>query len=326
MLEDLVIQFFSAKPRREIAVYLLLVGKKTLSNLYAALEHAQLQWLQLYPTLAREDFQAAVERLVRAGALTRTETGLILNQPEAKQRAAARLPLPAHYAAQLDVQGFEQRLLLGVQVVSEARYHARAYRPVSSDWATQQAIRRWSRAVALPTVISELTAAFAALPDATANRLAARFVGHDYVGDAPTDGLRDQLGDVDALSQLILVIAAHPEWLTLHQLWGGPKSLLSASNRQACALATAGASRETIATQLRLRPSTVNEHLLGATILGWQPPITALIPVAVMGALTALPRPLDPDYHHLLAAVPEADFFAVRLAQILDLQGRWPNE
>ncbi|WP_054661807.1 hypothetical protein [Lacticaseibacillus camelliae] len=100
MLTDFVVQLFDEQPRRETAAYMLLNGKKTLSVLFAALQHGQLQWLQLYPTLGRADFQAAVKQLVNAHALTHTETGLVLTDPAAKMQAAARVPLPTHY--QLD--------------------------------------------------------------------------------------------------------------------------------------------------------------------------------------------------------------------------------
>ena len=70
LLTDLAIQFFDTQPRRERAVFGLLAGKKTISNLYAALTHQQLQWLQLYPSLSKELFLQAVAQLKMHGQLT----------------------------------------------------------------------------------------------------------------------------------------------------------------------------------------------------------------------------------------------------------------
>lgn len=324
MLTDLVVQLFDDRPRRETAVYMLLNGKKTLSVLFAALQHDQLQWLQLYPTLAREDFQAAVAELVKAGTLQQSGAELTLADPAAKTAAAKRLPLPVHYQPWMGLAGFEQRLLLGVQAVSEASFHENQYRPAVRDWATQQAVRRWyqtSNAAALP---QELTAAFTALPQASADRLASRLIGHDFVGSAQPAGLFGMLQTLDDLGQLVMLIAAHPEWPAVNQLWGGKVKLLSPSNYRACQLIEAGQTREQVSKQLRLKPSTVNEHLLGATIFGWLPPVKALYSPALLAAFAQVP-PLEQDYQKLLAAVPEAEFFHVRLFQILNLQGRWPR-
>ncbi|WP_225047292.1 hypothetical protein [Lacticaseibacillus kribbianus] len=326
MLDELIVQFFSATPRRPTAVYFLLTGKKTISILFAALQHHQLQWLQLYPTLRRGDFQAAVARLTQAKTLVETEDGLVLAQPEAAAAAAAVLPRPAHYRADWDLDGFARRLVLAVQAVSEARFENRRYRPAVDDWATQQAVRRWYQTTATPVdaLPGELTAAFAALPEATADRLANRLIGHHFVGGAAAVGLAGELRRQDDLGRLVAAIAAHPEWAALGGLWGGPRSLISTSNRAACELAEAGVPRAAIQARLRLKESTVNEHLLGAAILGWQPP-AGLFSKALTAAFDAVADPHEPDYRALLAAVPQADFFHVRLYQILQLQGRWQH-
>ncbi|WP_125703286.1 hypothetical protein [Lacticaseibacillus daqingensis] len=326
MLDDLVIQFFSLHPRREVAVYLLLTGKKTLSTLYSALQHNQLQWLQLLPDLGRDEYQAAVARLVAQRAVARQASGIVLTDPARQAEARQRVPLPQAFRAEWGASAFDQRLSLAVQVLSEAQFKNRRYQPVTNDWHTQQRVRQWTRHVNAKAVVAELTAAFAALPTAQADRLARRFVAHGFVGDARADGLAAHLADLDAVSALIAQLVAHPEWAQLNALWGGPVALFSPSSYQAVALADQGVARAAIAAQLRLKPSTVNEHLLAATIMGWQPPIAQLIPAPVRAALAGQSDPHEQDYQKLLAAVPTSDFFAVRLFQILMLQGRWPND
>lgn len=324
MLTDFVVQLFDEQPRRETAAYMLLNGKKTLSVLFAALQHGQLQWLQLYPTLGRADFQAAVKQLVNAHALTNTGTGLVLTHPAAKMQAAGRVPLPTHYQPWMGVREFEQRLLLAVQAVSEAAYHNNQYQPAVRDWGVQQFVRRWYAQNRQGKFAAELTAAFALLPSAAANRLAARLIGHEFVGGAQAEDLAGAFLHLDDLARLVGLIAEHADWPALQSLWGGRVALLSASNYRACQLVDAGRTREQVGAQLHLKPSTVNEHLLAATIFGWQPPVERLYSPALRQAFAQV-DPHELDYQKLLAAIPGAEFFHVRLFQILNLQGRWPR-
>ena len=145
MLTDFVIQFFSEQPRRERAVFGLLTGKQTISILYAALIHQQLQWLHLYPSLSKEAFSAAITTLKVQRMLRETETGLILTEKgqHLKQAAVTQLPFPTHYQPWMNLPVFAPRFFLGVQVLSEASYANRAYQPISVNWATQQVVKQW---------------------------------------------------------------------------------------------------------------------------------------------------------------------------------------
>ncbi|WP_461213098.1 helix-turn-helix domain-containing protein [Lacticaseibacillus sp. GG6-2] len=323
MLDDLLIQFFDAQARRETSVYLLLIGKKTLSILYAALSHHQLQWLQLYPTLQRADYQAAIARLVAEGALKAGANGLVLADEAAKAAAAQRVPLPEHYRPDLAVHDSVPKFQLAVQVLSEASYHERRYRPVVQDWAVQQAVRRWWQDCDVPSATAALEAAFATLPQASADALAHRLVGHAYVGDARPADLAGWLHGIDELAQLISVIATSPATSAWYRLWGGPKPLGTASAYQVLALITQGRSKAQAAAQLRLKPSTINEHLLTVVIEGADLPLTQFYTVEQRQALSQ--QDATAGYSALMAAVPDCDFFQVRLYQILRLQGRWPD-
>ncbi|WP_338216074.1 hypothetical protein [Lacticaseibacillus salsurivasis] len=322
MLEDFMIQFFSDQPRRGPAVYLLLTGKKTLSILFSALQHHQLQWLQLYPTLARTDFQAALNTLIAQKRLVETDAGLVLGADSLD--SANKVPLPEAYQPWMGLAEFERRLLLAVQVVSEASFDNRRYRPAVAEWATQQAVRDWLKHVESANFVSELTAAFTTLPTPVADRLAQRLVGHDFVGAAQVGSLTASLEATNDLALLVAAIAQQ-KWPALWTLWGGPTPLLPPNAKLVCDRFARGESRQQIAQQMRLRPSTVNEHLLEATILGWQPPVGQVYPAAVKAALTAY-QGQQLDYQALLDAVPGSEFFQVRLFQILDLQGRWPHD
>ncbi|EGF34464.1 hypothetical protein AAULR_10655 [Lacticaseibacillus rhamnosus MTCC 5462] len=49
-------------------------------------------------------------------------------------------------------------VLLAIQVLSEASYHSQAYRPISTDWANQQAVKRWYRQLNIESAIADLIA------------------------------------------------------------------------------------------------------------------------------------------------------------------------
>ncbi|MCI1985951.1 MAG: helix-turn-helix domain-containing protein [Lactobacillus sp.] len=325
MLDDLLIQFFNAQPRRLAAVYLLLTGKRTLSVLYAAMQHQQLQWLQVYPTLDRADYQAAVTRLQKQGYLQETATGWVLADTAAQQAAAARLPLPHAYHAELGVHDFSARFFLAVQVLSEASYGQKAYRPLTNDWVVQQAVRAWWAKSQPTAAVAELTAAFSQLPDATATLLTRHMVGHGFVGPGSLATVAAQFAELEAVAELITVIAAHPQWQALNRLWGGKQPIGSATMYQALALSQAGWPKAQIGQRLKLKPSTVDEHLLTAAIYGAQLPVASFYSPAQFAQLQALVPRAQEAYQTLLAAVPGSEFFQIRLFQILCFTGRWPS-
>lgn len=325
-LTDLIIQFFDDEPRRPTSLFGLLSGKKTLSILYAALLHDQLQWLGLLPGLARPEFDAVVSRALATGLLQTTAAGAVRVAPAATVTAAAtRVPLPTAFQPQLGVAEFAARFYLAVQVLSEASFGDNHYRPLTDDWPTQQWVRGWYRQVTPATAITALTAQFDQLPVAAADRLAARLIGHDYVGRGVAATLAETLQETQALSLLLHQLTAAPAADSWRALWGGPRALLSPSNEQALALANQGASREAIGRRLRLKPSTVNEHLLTGVIFGASLPLARFYSPATITALTDLTDPQYTNYHALLTTFPDLDFFQVRLYQILTYQERWPQ-
>ncbi|KRK73388.1 hypothetical protein [Lacticaseibacillus nasuensis] len=316
---EIIIALFDNRPRRPASVYNLLVGKKTLSTLYAALLHDQLQWVGLLPDLARSEFDDVIAAATRQGDLVTHQTGLTATR-------ASTVTLPASYQPWMDIDGFAGRFYLAVQSLSEASFSNRQYRPVTPDWATQAWVRQWYRQLAQPQAIAELTALFAALPAPAANRLALGLVGHDYVGSGLSLTPAARLADIEAFSALLARLDAEPQrYPSWAQLWGGRHAILSATNAQALALAAQGANRVQIQAALRRKMSTVNEHLLVGAIFGAEFPLDAFYPPAQKRQFDAQALGDPEDYQQLLAAVPGSDFFQVRLFQILTLQGRWPQ-
>lgn len=314
MLDDFLLQFFDDQPRRATSLYLLLTGKKTLSVLFAALEHQQLQWLHLYPTLSRPDFQAAIDRLLAAHYLEKTETGLVCAEPV----APSAISLPTAYQPWMGVHTFSPKFHLAVQMLSEASFHNARYRPVTQDWAIQQQLRHWWQQIDRQTTISELKALLDAIGDEAATNLLNTMIGHEFVGA----GNVNEIAQIQALAQLIAQLDAGvaPDW---HMLWGGRKPLGTKTQYAALQMIQQGTRREVVSQRLRLKPSTINEHLLGAAIFGAELPLERLYPQVMIDSLTQVDSSLN--YQELLDQIPDSDFFQIRLFQILSLQGRWPH-
>ncbi len=314
MLDDFLFQFFDEKPRRATSLYLLLTGKKTLSVLFAALEHQQLQWLHLYPTLLRPDFQAAIARLLNAHHLEKTETGLKRVEPIAAQTSS----LPTAYQPWMGVHTFTPKFQLAVQMLSEASFHNARYRPVTQDWAIQQQLRQWWQKIDRQTTIAELKTLLDAIGDEAAINLLNTMIGHDFVGA----GNVTEIAQIQALAQLITQLDAGiaPSW---HMLWGGRKPLGTKTQYVALQMIQQGATAELVSQRLHLKPSTINEHLLGAAIFGADLPLARLYPQAMIKTLAQADARLN--YQQLLDQIPNSDFFQIRLFQILSLQGRWPH-
>ena len=313
MLDDFLLQFFDDQPRRATSLYLLLTGKKTLSVLFAALEHQQLQWLHLYPTLSRPDFQAAIDRLQAAHHLEKTDSGLVLGDVSVQLKK-----LPTAYQPWMGLHAFSPKFHLAVQMLSEASFHNARYRPVTQDWAIQQQLRQWWQHLDRQTAISELKALLEALGDEAAANILSTMIGHDFVGA----GQVDDISQIQALAQLIAQLDAGlaPSWQIL---WGGRKPLGTKTQYAALQMIQQGATREQVSQRLHLKPSTINEHLLGAAIFGADLPLAQLYPVAMVAQLNQADAHLN--YQPLLEQIPDSNFFQIRLFQILSLQGRWPH-
>ncbi|MFD1433164.1 helix-turn-helix domain-containing protein [Lacticaseibacillus yichunensis] len=326
MLTALLLQLFGDDPRRETGVYLLLTGKRTVSVLYAGMRAHILQWLLLYPTLARTDYQAAIAQLIRAGVLAKTDSGLILTDKNAQVRAAQAIQLPDAYRPWMGLTAFDQRLTLAVQAVSENGAGVHHYRPAVSDWGVQQQVRRWYKQGIQPhTFADELQSLFAALPQAAGDVLAAGFIGHEFVGSGQGD-LATQMRRTQALAQLVTLLDENTQkWPQTAALWGGRQAIFPRTQTQIVDLLDQGFSREAIGQRLRVRPSTVNEHLLTAAIMGQALPLEGLFPAGVKGAFDQVPDAAETNYQTILTQVPASDFFQVRLFQILQFQGRWPE-
>jgi len=295
----------------------LLTNKKTISNLYAALQHQQLSRLHLYPTLSRENFQASIQRLKQAQLIAVTDEGAIITPAGRKQQQADFLP--QDYRPWMNLVQFEPRLYLGVQVLSEASFANRKYQPVITDYATQQQVKQWYRQVGRRSGIAELTAAFAMLAPDVANRLASLFIGHDFAGTAVIQHLADQMRHLDDLSQLVSLIDQHAEWPALQQLWGGRLPLISPSAARSLDGLNRGLTIPQIASATRLRPSTVMEHIQLAALFGANIPVDQLYTPAEQAALV----PLQGENHQTIIDATGLDFFHVRLFQILAVQQRW---
>ncbi|KRO18285.1 helix-turn-helix domain-containing protein [Lacticaseibacillus saniviri] len=320
MLPEFIIQFFEDQPRRPLAVHGLLTGKKTISNLFAALLHQQLDALLLYPTLDRDQFQAAIKQLTQKKLLEATDQGLVLTDHGEAFASRHRDLLPSHYQPALMPHQFLPRFFLGVQVLSEGSYHHSAYEPTTNDFAVQQAIKRWYHQpnFTVAAAIDELHALFETLPQDVADRLSNQLVGHDFAGSLAVTDLQQSMQQRDDICVFLQTLVPEQLWWAL---WGGPTDPVSASANRTIEALNQGMSVAQIATRYRYKESTVNEHLLLGAIYGRQLPLEQFYRPEERAALTGQSVT---SYQTIMAQGPFS-FFQVRLYQILMIQGRWPQ-
>ncbi|WP_164847974.1 helix-turn-helix domain-containing protein [Lacticaseibacillus hulanensis] len=322
MFDDIFIQMLAETPRRPLSVWGIISGRKTASVLFAGLEYGILQWQGLTPQCPRSAILSATAKLVQAGYATDDGTAIALTQSglAEKRRAAVRTPLPVHYAPDNNVRVFGNRLFLAVQAVSEAMAGNAQYVPVSADWQVQRYVRSWYKhwATRLQDVASELTAAFARLPEQTADNLAGQFVGHGYNGRVQAS---DWLTNLDELSALVQVVWQNVKTMpALAALWGGPTPQAGPKAEYCVQLFESGQSLETIAQELGRKQSTVNEYLLTYAILVRPLAPELLASAGQIAALTASWAAGVRSYQELLQCSPELTFMQVRLFQIAQLR------
>lgn len=347
-MNSYILRFFSYhQPRRVRVIENLLVNRRTVANLFWGQQYGLLQWLGANRSLTRREYDTTIDELVAQGLLVvddqqqaRLTVAGVQRQEEDRDHQYQPHFLDWYWLANTNRLG--QRLLLGMQVVSELAYHNVRYAPVTVGYGHLLAVKQWfaraNRDQLAATVyrdLTQLTTGLAGADPRLATVLTDGLVGHDLpawtnaqfgqqLGMAPADML--------VLSHdLLLGVAAYCQHVPgpLHDLLApllneGP---LSKSAVQTLNLYQHGHSLTQIAAQRHLKLSTVREHLLEVAILcpaqlDWD----QLLPARKRAALVK--RYPDPDvttWHFQSQADDDgAAFFDYRLFQIY--QGREAHE
>lgn len=340
MDEEQLMEWLSAtSPRRIRVIENVLVGKRSVSTLYWGMRYQRLDWLGYDRQVTRQEMDRAVASLVDQQFVTVADNQATLTA--AGQAAKAKLLTtryqPRAFATRLtvDVATFWQRLLLAVQVVSEASYHERHYYPLQMPWAIKQFIKRWYqrfRTSDLSTTFQTTLEQFLAEQD---DQLAVIFSqslsGHQQPGTTLAQ-LTRLTGRTTAELMRIRVdlTCLLVQWLQQSTserlpainalLVGLEQSPVSQSAQETLSAFNQGRSLTAISEARRLKPSTVREHLLEAAIFL---PITAVdyqraLPGKLMATLTTRfeGQALD-DWQYDQISDLKLEFWQFRLFEIL---------
>lgn len=338
-MNSYILRFFSYhQPRRIRVIESLLTNRLTVSNLFWGQQYGLLPWLGAARQLQRTEYDAVIKALADEQLITIDDEQQARLTVKGVQLQEAEQPYQPHFLDWYwltNTNQFGQRLLLGMQVVSEHAYHNAKYAPVTVGYGHMLAVKRWFRQVnhrQLAAVVyrdlDQLTTGLASVDQRLAVFLVDGLVGHDlpaWTNNQLAERLRLSQADMLALNHdLLLGVAAYCQHVPgpLQDLLGpllnaGP---LSKSTAVTLELYRQGAALEQIAARRRLKLSTVREHLLEVAILcpeqlDWN----QLLPPAKRAALAKQYPDPDVTSWHFNSDEQDAGkaFFDYRLFQIL---------
>lgn len=282
---ELLLATFATIPRRYKAIFYGLAGKQTVSNLLALREYELLSYFHLYPKLSQTKFQAQLVQLQQAGWLDLDQSAAtaVLTDSGAQllkeQKLATAWPQAYDYWQFGDWQLQWQRLLLGVQVVSNRWHQVTQYQPLTESFQVQQELRNWWR-YWLPQDWHqfkwELQTILATLPESAGTLLVNSFSSQSFPGltSQHLAQLRQQsptvlqLAQVNSLGLLLQQLQQAPQrWPMLTSLLPLPQSPLPRNVARTYQQLLAGQTWSQITQQRRVKASTLQEHLLVAAIL-----------------------------------------------------------
>lgn len=279
-----MLPLFSLKPQRYQAVYYLLIGKRTVSNLLAGLSYDLLPYFHFYPKLSQADYQVALQQLVdqhylrwQAADKTARLTPLgKLAQTNLQQREI--WPTGYDYWQDGDWQLQWERLLLSVQVISNYQHQQNNYAPLATQPSIQTEIHDWfyrqGRRQA-DQFVQELVATTATLPPNSGQLLANSLRSDSYAGISDFElGLTLNLTApeltlvrVKALSELLQAIRHLPSTSSLRGVFQFPNQVLSKGAANTYRLWLMGQPWSQIVQRSYQKEGTLLEHLLEAAIL-----------------------------------------------------------
>ena len=333
MLTDYLLCLFSTNRRRYQAIYYTLVGKRTTSNLYAALDYQLLKWFQIYPNLELAQFQAELKKLVELKWLEMDErfAWLTAKGVQQKQRLASSLIWPNHYnGPQMGkLATFENQLRLAIQITSEFAHRNMQYYPLAVTMHERVKVVYWfkqhkAEANFTKSIEAELKQLFQLLDPSQANLIANRLVGYQTLGQSlqqlaqleKSDELTIHIRVIDGFAQLFTILMQATNQLPLlADLMPTETPQLSQSTAQTWQLLQAGQTVAQISQQRRVKIGTIKEHLLEIAMLLPNFPFEHYQRYA--SELTALFR-LAPtiSFQEVQTKIPAIDFFDYRLYQI----------
>lgn len=286
MQPNLLLPFFSADWRRVKAIYYVLAGKRTISNLSAGLTYGLLPYFRLFPKLSQADYDQAVQILIK-------QNQLVLRSDEGPQMArlttagivaATQLTQQDHWVKSVDYwqlgdwQTQWQRLILSVQVISNYRHQVTRYLPAINQPKGQREIHRWFYQIGAAQqqiFIDELGAAIAQQSMLSQQILVNSLSSESFFGMSDfqmIQALRLTSGEfefarIEAISALVRCELAPTAPQVLRQLFQVTDQRLSRPAQRTYQLVSQGKSWSQICALSRVKEGTLREHVLEAAIL-----------------------------------------------------------
>lgn len=331
MTNEQLLQFFSPSKRRIQAIYYILTGKRTTSNLYAALQYDLLDYWQIYPHLKQGDYQQTLKALQLAGDVTVIDkTVCLTKQGQFKQQQI--IYHFKHYQGPFigDADDLQQKLNLAIQVVSHYLTKKQHYYPLQTKLSVKQAVTKWFVANKghLVDFKDELTTVLADMSQDNANLMANQWTGYQ------TNALSNQelanilainleqlyLQQLDAFAEFLNLITVDAQNLPLLASLLKPLvTPLSQSTDYTFQLIQNGLSFAEIMRKRQIKASTLYEHLLEIAILKPDQQQIKWINQKHLHLLLAASKVKLPSYQTLQCQQPTLTFFEYRLFEIL----RW---
>lgn len=329
------------QPRRIRVIENVLVGHKTVSNLYWGMRYGILDYLGALKSVNKQTDQNALQQLINNGDVITPdyrEYSLTLRgyQKAVKLRNKWYVPKYLKYHLNYDLPRFKARLLLAVQVASEYSYHNRNYYPVQIDYRDAEFVKQWfyhyRDHYLTKRCYQFLVNAFQQFNqlDPTLGWQAANLlVGHNDPGQTlDQQGRKLHQPVTEMLFRQLDILCAFVAMLNqknnvfsplLFQLRNSP---ISDSAIRTYQLAQQHCHFNQICNIQRLRLSTVKEHLLGVAVFIKRAsfPYQAFISEPMMKSLNQLYQgnPDKWDYSKYQSVTGQhLDFFYFRLFQIL---------
>lgn len=329
--EYLLLLFSQHQWRRPMAIYYILQGKRTVSNLYAGLAYRLLSLYQFLPQLQLADYQKQLEYLIQKGWLIvqakqikKTVQGQQHEQEWRENHTvpvgidSLHFPKAAHYTA---------RLFLATQVISELAYDNRQYYPLMIAERDRLAVKKWLFQQDKTTLITAFAQdwhrflAKIAPQDATFMSLflsghnVDRFTIEQIAVRQQTTAFAVFLRQQALIYRLLKAAAQLPTFASLWQPLA-PTSLLSRSAEQTYQAVLQGASIQTLEQRRHLKVSTLTEHLLEAAILIPDFPFERFLSPAQQQSLTAQLQQIPMEQWQFQQLAQPLPFFQFRLYQI----------
>lgn len=335
--------FSDQQAKKETSIYYILLGKRTASMLYRAIDYALEPVFGFSPKLNRVVYQQRLDALIKAGFVRfaeETKEGLLT--PTGKE--VLNDYFSQHYQPTYlnwltegrTVLVFQKVVYFLAQILSEIRYNNKRYIPIEKNAAVQHWVKKWLSNQDLNfqdigiQFGSEWKELLSQIEPDNAAVIVHLMTGHDRIGFTKAQLAQKMEQDktevhmrlLDSLSFIAQLITKKPEKTPLlTSIWSEIARKnnhgLSQSAQDTQRLLQQHYSIEQICSIRRLKKSTISEHIIELAIVDPNLNIAAFIPkksflqlqhlFAENGALT---------YQEAAEKIPEMEFYWFRLMQI----------